>query len=70
MIRSITKQKTFEEIVNLLDFASKIFIIGCGTCTTMTRTGGQPEVLKMIDQLKEERKEVTGWMMIPVACPA
>jgi ferredoxin len=68
MIRSITKQKTFEEILNLLDFASKIFIIGCGTCTTMTRTGGQPEVLKMIDQLKEVEKEVTGWMMIPVAC--
>jgi len=68
MIRSITKQKPFEEILNLLDTASKIFIIGCGTCTTMTRTGGQPEVLQMIDQLKGEEKEVTGWMMIPVAC--
>ncbi|MEE8380427.1 MAG: methylenetetrahydrofolate reductase C-terminal domain-containing protein, partial [Thermodesulfobacteriota bacterium] len=68
MIRSITKQKPYEEILNLLDTASKIFIIGCGTCTTMTRTGGQPEVLQMIDQLKGEKKEVTGWMMIPVAC--
>ena len=68
MIRSITKQKPFEEILNLLDTASKIFIMGCGTCTTMTRTGGQPEVLQMIDQLKGEEKEVTGWMMIPVAC--
>ena len=41
MIRSITSQKPFEEILNLLDHATKIFIIGCGTCTTMTRTGGQ-----------------------------
>ncbi len=68
MIRSITKQKPYEEILNLLDLASKIFIIGCGTCTTMTRTGGQPEVIQMIDQLTEVKKEITGWMMIPVAC--
>jgi hypothetical protein len=68
MIRSITSQKPFEEILNLLDHATKIFIIGCGTCTTMTRTGGQPEVQKMIEQLKDVKKEVTGWMIIPVAC--
>jgi hypothetical protein len=68
MIRSITKQKPFEEILSLLEHDSKIFIIGCGTCTTMTRTGGQPEVLQMMNQLKESKKEVTGCMMIPVAC--
>ncbi|MCK5514601.1 MAG: methylenetetrahydrofolate reductase C-terminal domain-containing protein [Deltaproteobacteria bacterium] len=68
MIRSITKQKPFEEILSLLEHDSKIFIIGCGTCTTMTRTGGKPEVLQMMNQLKESKKEVTGCMMIPVAC--
>lgn len=68
MIRSITSQKPFKEIINLLDNASKVFIIGCGTCTTMTRTGGQPEVQKMSEQLANEKKEVTGWMIIPVAC--
>lgn len=68
MIRSITRQKQFEEILHLLERSSKVFIIGCGTCTTMTRTGGQPEVVLMQQQLKEAAKEVTGWLMIPVAC--
>lgn len=70
MIRSITRQKSLEEMLRLLDGDSKIFIIGCGTCTTMTRTGGQPEVLKMIEKLKDAQKEITGWMVIPVACDA
>jgi len=68
MIRSITKQKPIEEITGLLNQSSKVFIIGCGTCTTMTRTGGHPEVIRMMDQIKEAGKSVTGWMMIPVAC--
>ena len=68
MIRSITRQKPPEEIEGLLEKTSKIFVIGCGTCTTMTRTGGQPEVQQMIDQLQNADKSITGWMMIPVAC--
>jgi hypothetical protein len=68
MIRSITKQKPFEEILQLREHDSKIFIMGCGTCTTMTRTGGQPQLLQMLDKLREANKQITGWMMIPVAC--
>jgi hypothetical protein len=68
MIRSITRQKTLEEILNLLSNSLEVFIIGCGTCTTMTRTGGEPEVEQMAKQLKGVKKDVTGRMMIPVAC--
>ncbi len=68
MIRSITKQKSFNEIISMTEQAAKLFLIGCGTCTTMARTGGQPEIIQMVDQLKEVKKDVTGWMMIPVAC--
>lgn len=68
MIRSITRKKPFDEILSLLEQFSKIFIAGCGTCTTMTRTGGLPEVEHMTNQLKEANKEITGTMMIPVAC--
>ena len=68
MIRSITRQKPIEEVLDSIRKSSNIFVIGCGTCTTMTRTGGQPEVLKMAAQLKEAGKKITGWMMIPVAC--
>ncbi len=68
MIRSITKQKQFEEIEELLESFSRIFIIGCGTCTTMSHTGGQPEVERMAVQLRERGKQITGSMIIPVAC--
>jgi len=68
MIRSITRQKTAEEILALLESYTDIFIVGCGTCTTMTHTGGQPQVMEMADLLKGAGKKVTGWMMIPVAC--
>jgi len=68
MIRSITKQKSFAEILELLGEMERIFIIGCGTCTTMTHTGGQAEVLVMQERLKETQKVVTGTLVLPVAC--
>ena len=68
MIRSITKQKPFEEVLELLDGLDRIFLAGCGTCTTLCRTGGMPEVLEMASKLKEKDKIVTGRMVIPVAC--
>ncbi|MBW2002354.1 MAG: methylenetetrahydrofolate reductase C-terminal domain-containing protein [Deltaproteobacteria bacterium] len=68
MIRSITKQKSAEEIDRLLNGLGRIFIIGCGTCTTLTRTGGEPEVRAMKDRLSGQGKLVTGTMILPVAC--
>ena len=32
--------KPEEEIDRLLEGFGRVFIIGCGTCTTLTRTGG------------------------------
>ena len=68
MIRSITQQKPIEEIERLLETMGRIFIIGCGTCTTLTRTGGAPEVAAMQDTLSERGKVVTGTTVVPVAC--
>lgn len=68
MIRSITRQKSFEEIVEVLDGVSRIFIVGCGTCTTLCRTGGITEVLEMASRLQGKNKIITGNMIIPVAC--
>jgi len=68
MIRSITKQKSAEEIDRLLNGLGRIFIIGCGTCTTLTRTGGEPEVRAMKGRLSGQGKLVTGTMILPVAC--
>jgi ferredoxin len=68
MIRSITRQKTEEEIDRLLEGFGRIFIIGCGTCTTLTKTGGEPEVRAMGEQLLGKGKLVTGEVVLPVAC--
>jgi ferredoxin len=68
MIRSITQKKPEEEIERLLEGINRVFIIGCGTCVTLTRTGGAPEVSEMGDQLTKKAKMVTGDAVVPVAC--
>ena len=68
MIRSITKQKPEEELDRLLEDLSRIFIVGCGTCVTLTQTGGEPEVAAMKERLAEQGKLITGTTVLPVAC--
>lgn len=67
-MKSITRQKPQEEILALLENFDRVFIAGCGTCTTMTKTGGRDEVLAMREILREAGKLVTDWVVIPVAC--
>jgi ferredoxin len=68
MIRSITQQKPEEEVDQLLEGLGRLFIIGCGTCVTLTRTGGEPEVQAMKKKLAEKGKLITGHTVVPVAC--
>jgi hypothetical protein len=67
-MKSITKQKSVEEIEQELGGFDRIYVVGCGTCATMTRTGGREEVLKMKEHLQELGKLVTGCTVIPTAC--
>ena len=67
-MKSITKQKPFDETKQQLDRFDRVYIVGCGTCATMTRTGGREEVLDMKEHLQELGKLVTGWTVIPTAC--
>ena len=68
MIRSITRRKPEDEVDLLLEGSDRIFIIGCGTCVTLTHTGGEPEVKEMAGYLSNQGKLVTGHMILPVAC--
>jgi len=68
MIRSITQKKPEDEIERLLKGSSRIFIVGCGTCVTLTRTGGEPEVQTMKKSLSGKGKIITGQTVVPVAC--
>jgi len=67
-MKSITKQKPFDEIKEQLDRFDRVYIAGCGTCATMTSTGGREEVLDMKGRLEELGKLVTGWTVVPTAC--
>ncbi len=68
MIRSITRQKSDEEIERLLEGLTRVFVVGCGTCVTLTRTGGAEEVRAMVEKLASRGKMVTGDMVLAVAC--
>jgi len=67
-MKAITRQKPFDEIKEQLADLDRLFIIGCGTCTTMTKTGGIDQVLEMKGRLQELGKRVSGWTVIPTAC--
>lgn len=66
-MKIITKQKDFDEIKSFL-VNDKIYLIGCGTCATLCKTGGREEVIKMKEKLEKEGYEVVGWIVIPTAC--
>lgn len=67
-MKSITRQKPFDEIKEQLAKFDRPFIVGCGTCTTMTRTGGIDQVVEMKGRLQALDKLVSGWTVIPTAC--
>jgi len=67
-MKSITKQKPLDEIQKLLEGCDKVFITGCGTCTTMTKTGGIEQVEEIKQQLQDAGKLVTGYTVIPISC--
>ena len=69
-MKAITKQKTLAEIEKMLEKDSKVFLVGCGTCATMCRTGGKDEVLDMASKLADLGKTVTGSVVIPTVCDA
>ena len=67
-MKSMTKQKPIEEIQQSLEGLDKVFVVGCGTCTTLTNTGGVEQVDEMKEKLQEMGKWLTGTVVIPTAC--
>ena len=67
-MKSITRQKSLDEVEQQIEGLERVYIIGCGTCATMTNTGGREQVLDMKERLQELGKTVTGWTVIPTAC--
>jgi ferredoxin len=66
----ITKPREWARIIANLDEigASKVFIVGCGQCATVSGTGGEPEVREAKARLEAGGRIVTGIAVSGVAC--
>ena len=66
----ITEKKPIEEIIDSLKEYKKIFLVGCGECATVCKTGGEAEVAQMKAALEENAKIVTGFSIPQAPCIA
>ena len=66
----ITEPKPFPSIIDSLKSYSKIFLVGCGECATTCKTGGEPEILKMKQDLEAQGKTVVGFCIPSAPCLA
>jgi ferredoxin len=62
----ITKQKELQAMLKTLEGENKIFLVGCGECSTTCKTGGEDDVKRVKEALEKSGKTVTG-MSIPKA---
>ncbi len=69
-MKAITRRKAPAEIGEMLELSSSVFLVGCGTCATMCRTGGRDEVAEMAATLAAMGKRVTGSVVVPTVCDA
>lgn len=67
-MKSITQQKTMEEITRSLGVVKRVALIGCGTCPTIAGTGGVKEVKEMVSRLEQGGFQAVSDTVIPVAC--
>ena len=66
----ISQQKPLGDLLSSLKEYNKIFLVGCGECATTCKSGGQPEIEKMQQELEAAGKIVTGSCIPSAPCVA
>ena len=66
----ISQQKPLDELLSSLREYKKIFLVGCGECATACKSGGEPEILKMKQDLEAAGKVIVGWCIPSAPCVA
>lgn len=66
----VTERKPIAEIIDSLKKYTKVFLIGCGECSTTCKTGGEEEVLQMKQELEKHGLKVTGTCIPEAPCIA
>jgi ferredoxin len=66
----ISQQKPLKDLLVSLKEYNKIFLVGCGECATACKSGGQPEVDRMQQELEAAGKVITGSCIPSAPCVA
>lgn len=66
----ISQQKTLGDLLSSLKEYNKIFLVGCGECATACKSGGEPEIIKMRQELEAAGKIITGSCIPSAPCVA
>ncbi len=64
----ISERKPLDEISEITRPLQRFFLVGCGACATVCKSGGEEEVFQLQEWLAEQGKEVTGSVVIEEAC--
>lgn len=64
----ITKRKTSEAVLAMLEGHEKVFVLGCNSCAQTIETGGPEQVAEMSEFLTENGKTITGTAVIDPIC--
>lgn len=66
----ITKPRDWARIIGNLESigARTVFLMGCGQCATVAKTGGEKELMVAKARLEAEGYKVSGWAVGEVAC--
>ncbi len=64
----ISTPKARQELEALLQDCRTLFLIGCGSCATACKVGGEDEVFAAQEWLEASGREVTGSLILDEAC--
>ncbi len=64
----ISRQKNQDELKKALTGLTRVFLVGCGACATVCKSGGEEEVFRMQEWLSAGGIAVTGSVVIDEAC--
>ncbi len=66
----ISQQKPLKDLLSSLKEYHRVFLVGCGECATTCKSGGEPEVAKMQQELEAAGKVITGSCIPSAPCVA
>lgn len=64
----VTEKKPEHEVLDSLKEYKKVYIIGCGSCATASKTGGEDECKEWVEKLKRNGKEPLGYDIPEETC--